>query len=176
MKQEKRLLVLVMVMVFFIVSCGKLNFKNEFDTYTHYQKHLKEMAEKYPAFRSLMVILSNEAYSFVADNQNLRTDSQKAQKLVDANRVFSTSEFYRRLSSFDARVDAIKQKKNSLANITDPKQQAAIRSAIAEVDRALSEALAIMKNAKPVDMESAVAEIKKADGILIEVEMDGVRR
>ncbi len=169
MKKNIRLIILVVVLVV-IMACGKPSVENETNKYNHYQKNLKQLAVKYPAFRPFMVIISNESFKLVTESQKIEDQVKKAGKIVEANNVFSDSKLYGQLNSFDGRFESIKTKKTSLASIRDKQHQTTISNAISKANQALVDASGIMKNAKPGDMEAAVTEIRKANEILIDAE------
>ena len=169
MKKKVRLIILVLVFAV-IMACGKPSVKNETNKYNHYQKNLKQLAVKYPAFRSFMVTISNESYKLVTESQKIEDQVKKAEKILEANKVFSNSKLYGQLNSFDGRFESIKKKKSTLSSIRSKQHKISIANAISKADHALVEASGIMKNARPEGMENAVAEIKKANEILIAAE------
>lgn len=169
MKKKTRLIILVAVLVV-IVACGKPSVENETNKYNSHQKNIKQLAVKYPAFRPFMVIVSNESYKLLIESQKIEEQDKKAEKIVEANKVFTDSNFYSQLNSYDGRFESIKKKKTALASLRDKKHRTTISNAISKANQALVDAAGIMKNAKPVDMETAVTEIKKANEILINAE------
>ena len=169
MKKKTQLIILVVALAI-IAACGKPSVENETNKYNHYQKNLKQMAAKYPAFHSFMVTISKESYALVKESGQIEDQIKKAEKIAEANKVFSDSKLYGQLNSFDGRLEAIQKKKTKLASIGSKKHRTTISNAISKANQALVNASGIMKNAKPANMEAAVAEIKKANGVLIEAE------
>ena len=96
----------------------------------------------------------------------------------ETNKVFTDSNLYGQLNSYDGRFESIKKKKTALASVRNKKHKTTVSNAISKANQALVDATGIMKNAKPTDMEAAVAEIKKASEILRDAEykLDSARR
>lgn len=169
MKKKIESILLVLVIVF-IAGCGKPSVENESNKYNFYQKNLKQLAKKFPSFYSFLVIISNESYKLVKEAEKIEDQIKKAEKIAEANKVFSDSKLYGQLNSFDGRYESIKKKKTELGSRRSKQYQATIANTISKANQALIDASDIMKNAKPADMEAAVAEVKKANGKLIDAE------
>lgn len=177
MKKKIRLIIVLAALVV-IMACGKPSVENETNKYNYHQKNIKQLAAKYPAFRPFMVIVSNESYKLVTESQKIEDQVKKAEKIVEANKVFIDSQLYSQLNSFDGRFESTKRKRTELTSIRSQQHKTTIANAISKANQALVDATGIMKNAKPADMEAAVAELKKANEILRDAEykLDSARR
>lgn len=158
----------VMVLVAGLVTgCGKPNVKNETNKYNNYQKNLKTLAGKYPAFHNIMVTVSKKAQTEVMKSKNFKDEAKKAEAIAAANDVFTDSKFYTQLSSYDGRRENILEMKRYLSRVVSKKHRKTIDSAISKADEALKEAGTKMNNAKPANEEDAYKVVKEANGILI---------
>ena len=161
--------VMFMSIVMF-TGCGAPSVKNETNKYNHYQKNLKALAAKYPAFHNQLAAVSKEANTIVQQSKEIKKEDKKAEIIEKANNVFSDSTFYGQMSSFDYRLNSIQELKRDLALITKIKFRSTIKSALLSANESLNEVNTIMKNAKPTNEEQAYAEVKKANGMLIALE------
>jgi hypothetical protein len=169
MKKTTQLIILVAALVV-IMACGKPSVENETNKYNHNQKNLKELAAKYPAFHPFLAIISKDSFKRVTESRKIEDKVKKAEKIAEANQVFSDSKLYLQLNSYDGRIESIIKKKAKLGSVRSNKHRTTISNAISKANQAMVDASAVMKNAKPADMEAAVAEVKKANGILIGAE------
>lgn len=166
----KILRLMLLTVLVFLIGCGGPSVENERNKYNNYQKTLKECAPKYPAFRSFMVTLSQNAHKLVQESKTLTDEAAKAKKIQSANSLFADSTFYRQLSSMNHRMQSVTEKKRQLGATYSKKYQSQINGAVKKASDAMNEAKTILANAKPASLEQAQDELKKINSILIPAE------
>lgn len=152
-----------------LVAC-KPDIKNETKKYNNNQISLKKFAAKYPAFRSQLVIVSQNAAKLMEESKKIDNEEQKAKKVAEANGIFTDSVVYRQLNSYDGRKMRIIELKQKLQRYTKRKHQSTVEDATEAANKGLSDSGKIMNSAKPATREEAEKILEEANGILINTE------
>jgi hypothetical protein len=173
----KSKIALLITFLFFITLIGcKPTAKNEMNKYNSNVKTLNSISAEWPAFKSELLTVSKDAAKIIEEGNKIKDEEKKALKFEEANKAFSNSDLYAKLSSYSQReISAVKLMEELNGYKTIRKYKAfkfSIQNAVNKAVKKIDEAKALMDNTKASDSKAAFEALKEANSMLIDVESD----
>ena len=171
MTLNKSALCFTLVAAISIFSC-KPTAENEIKKYGYNTESVNKQIAQFPAFKPMLAKLLADAKVKWDAASAISGSDEKAKAMKAVNDMFIDNSISGGLNSYTGHLENVKRLQRELYSNKDRQYAYTISRAIADGDRALSEASELIGRAAPKDDAEASEIIKKANGVLISKEGD----